>query len=54
MFDYDPYSDSSVAKDYLYDDYDYLFDDDGFFGSSSSNESNDLDDELDEFDDLPF
>lgn len=47
MFDYDPYSDSSVAKDYLYDDYDYLFDDDGF--GSSSNESNDFDEfELDE------
>ncbi|UYZ91021.1 hypothetical protein [Moraxella bovis] len=50
MFDYDPYSDSSVAKDYLYDDYDYLFDDDGFFGSSSSNESNH--DDYD--DDIPF
>lgn len=49
MFDYYPYSDSSVAKDYLYDDYDYLFDDDGFL-SSSSNESNDLD----EFDEPPF
>lgn len=50
MWDYDPYSDSSVSKDYLHDDYDYLFDDDDFFTKSQS-----LDDDYDDYDDeLPF